>query len=180
MGQLLLWVFCRWLGCLLLAPFKAKESASFASNAAFEDRCSDLLENDEKIQRFSIVFQRLAPAGLGNNLRWESFVGYGRVMSGRLGHVGSFYGGILWWNHFMIFPWVCWWFPSFSLLGKSGKKTSEKSMVSPCFPRNHGGKKVHDSSANATAWNVLQCHVGNLSVVGKTMENLNKNVRAIV
>ena len=58
---------------------------------------------------------------------------------------------ILWWN-FMVesfydFPlgllMISIVFPS----GKIRKKTSEKSMVSPCFPRNHWGKKkVHDSS----------------------------------
>ena len=87
-----------------------------------------------------------------------------------LGHfMVEFYGGIILWfslgfaDDFHRFPF--WENPE--------KKTSGKSMVSPCFPRNHGGEKVHDSSANATAWNVLQCHVGNLSVVGKTMENLN-------
>ena len=49
-------------------------------------------------------------------------------------------------------------------------------MVSPMFPQKSYGEKwekVHGSSANATAWNVLQRHVGNLSVLGKTMENLN-------
>ena len=52
---------------------------------------------------------------------------------------------ILWWN-FMVesfydFPlgllMISIVFPS----GKIRKKTSEKSMVSPCFPRNHWGKK---------------------------------------